>query len=215
MTAAVDMLVLGTTIGVAHSFEADHVAAVASLVEEDHGDRAGVVGTSWGVGHAVPIAAVGALFLLAGSRLPGTVTLAAELLAGAVLVLLGARVALSALETTRHTHDGHEHAHLSLGSFEIGSTHSHRGGESFLVGILHGLAGSGVAVGGLATGATLVEGASLLGAFAVASVATMGLVAACWGRVLTRSAGRILQVGAGAVAVVVGASVLAGELLAL
>lgn len=232
------MLAVGTTIGVAHSFEADHVAAVASLVDEEHSGRAGLIGTSWGVGHAIPIAAVGLLFLVVGSQLPDGVALAAEALAGLVLVLLGARVVWSAVEPTRHTHDhahsggehshgggehshdghrhahgGREHAHVSIGGFEIGSTHSHREGESFLVGVVHGLAGSGVAVGGLATGASLVEGASLLGAFAVASVVSMGTLALLWGTIVSRTASRAIQSVAGVVAIAVGLLLLGTEVI--
>lgn len=213
--SSVEMLALGTTIGVAHSFEADHVAAVASLVDEENSERAGLIGTSWGVGHAIPIAAIGLLFLLAGSRLPDVVALVAEAIAGLVLVVLGARVCLDALETTQHTHDGHTHTHLSIGSLELGSTHSHRGGESFLVGIVHGLAGSGVAIGALAADASILEGVSLLGAFAAASIATMGTVALLWGTVLSRTAGRALQAIAGVVAIVVGALLLATEVVGL
>lgn len=221
MSSALSMLATGTVVGVVHAFEADHLAAVASLVEDEDGASAGLVGTSWGIGHVLPIAAVGLALVLVGSRLPDGVGLAAEALAGVVLVLLGARVAWSALETTRHTHDGHTHTHLSLGSFEIGTTHSHRRGESFLVGVLHGLAGSGVAVGALATDAaaateaTLPQVASLLVGFALASILTMGVLALLWGSVLSRTAGRVLQVGAGAVAVVVGSSMLFGEVLGI
>lgn len=198
------MLALGTSIGVAHSFEADHLAAVVSLVDDENADRAGLIGTSWGIGHAVTIGAAGLLFLLLGSRLPTGVGLAAEAIAGLVLVGLGVRLALAAAETTRHAHGGHAHAHLSLGPLELGGIHSHRQGESFVVGIVHGLAGSGVAISALATGATLPEGASLLGAFAVASVATMAAVSALWGSVVSTPATRALQAIAGTVAVGVG-----------
>lgn len=212
--SVVEMLAFGTTVGVAHSFEADHLAAVASLVEDERDARPGLVGTSWGVGHALPIAAVGGLFLLAGARLPDLVATVAEALAGLALVVIGARVALLGLETTRHTHDGDTHAHVSLGPIDLGTTHSHHGGESFVVGILHGLAGSGVAIGGLATGATLVEGVSLLGAFAVASILTMGVVSVLWGRVLSLSTGRALQTVAGAAAIVIGLSIVVEQVLA-
>lgn len=124
------------------------------------------------VGHAVPIAAVGGIFLLAGVRLPDGVVTAAEVLAGLALIAVSARVAWLALETARHNHYRHTHRQLSVGPIDLGVTHSHRGSGSFVVGILHGLADSGVAVGGLATGATLVEGVSQLGAFAVALIVT-------------------------------------------
>lgn len=202
--SVVEMAAIGTTIGVAHSFEADHVAAVASLVDEESTGRAGLIGTSWGIGHALTIGAAGLCFLLLGSELPDAVGLAAEGLAGLVLVLLGVRLALVAVDTTEHTHDGHTHSHLSLGPIDLGATHSHRGGESFVVGVVHGLAGSGVAISALATGASLPEGASLLAAFGVASVATMGAISLLWGSLVSRTASRGLQALAGCVATAVG-----------
>lgn len=205
------MAALGAIVGATHSLEADHLAAVATLVEDEEGRRAGVIGTSWGIGHAVPIALVGVAFLLAGRGLPEAVSWVAELVAGAVLVLLGLRTVYGAVETTTHSHGGSEHVHLSLGPVDLGATHSHREGESLFVGVLHGLAGSGVAIAALATGATLPEGVSLLGGFAVASILTMGALALLWGTVLSTAASRVLRAVAGAAAVGIGLLLLAGE----
>jgi high-affinity nickel permease len=69
----VSSLLAGGAIGVTHALELDHLAAVATLVEEDT-DRQGLVGASWGVGHTIPIAAIGLAFVLLGLQLPETVT---------------------------------------------------------------------------------------------------------------------------------------------
>ncbi|GAA0675127.1 high-affinity nickel-transporter protein [Natronoarchaeum mannanilyticum] len=205
-------LAAGAAIGVRHSFEPDHVAAVATLVDDESDDHAGLVGTSWGIGHSIPIALVALAFLLAGRRLPDGVTTLFEVLAGAILVYLGARMLYRLVDVTEHTHDGHTHAHVGLGSLSLGATHSHRADESFLVGIVHGLAGSGAFVVVLVTTApTLGTGLVLLAAFCVASIATMGALTLLWGRVLDTAARKYLQVGAALASLAVGAALLLGE----
>lgn len=64
-------LLVGGAFGVHHAFEADHVAAVATLVEAE--DRPASTGAAWGVGHSLPILALGALFLALDLRVPSTV----------------------------------------------------------------------------------------------------------------------------------------------
>jgi cytochrome c biogenesis protein CcdA len=204
-------LAAGTAIGVRHSLEPDHVAAVATLVDDDT-EREGLVGTSWGIGHSIPIALVALAFLLAGQRLPDVVPTVFELLAGAVLIYLGARMLYRLVEVTEHSHDGHTHTHVSLGSLSLGATHSHRADESFLVGIVHGLAGSGAFVVILvSTAPTVGTGLVLLAAFCVASVATMGALSLLWGRVLDAGARKLLQGGAAFVSLAIGTSLILGE----
>jgi high-affinity nickel permease len=48
-------LVTGAVLGVRHSLEADHLAAIATLVDDETTDDPGIVGACWGVGHALPI----------------------------------------------------------------------------------------------------------------------------------------------------------------
>ena len=210
--SVVAALAAGAAIGVRHSFEPDHVAAVATLVDDDSTDRAGLVGTSWGIGHSIPIALVALAFLLAGRRLPEVVTTLFEVLAGAILVYLGARMLYRLVEVTEHTHDGHTHAHVGLGSLSLGATHSHRADESFLVGLVHGLAGSGAFVVVLVTTApTLGTGLVLLAAFCLASIATMGALTLLWGRVLDTGARKFLQAGAALASLAIGSALILGE----
>lgn len=209
-------LAAGAAIGVRHSFEPDHVAAVATLVDDEATERAGLVGTSWGVGHSIPIALVALAFLFAGTRLPEAVTSLFEALAGAILMYLGARMLYRLVGVSEHTHDGHTHSHVELGPISLGTTHSHRYDESFLVGIVHGLAGSGAFVVVLVTTApTVGTGLLLLGAFCAASVGTMGALTLLWGRVLDTGARRVLQGGAALASLGIGAALLAGEVASL
>lgn len=213
LTAA---LVTGAVVGLRHSLEADHLAAISTLVDDRKTDRPGVVGASWGVGHSLPIIAVGLVFVFLSTSLPETVTLAFEVLAGLVLVYLGLRMLLEVaglLTVERHAHDGHEHAHVSLGGVAVGSFHTHVDGESFLVGIVHGLAGSGAIVVALAASASSVPSSfSLLLSFSLVTVLTMSLLSHLWGSVLTTRLQSALKTVAGSASFLVGGLLVSTEL---
>jgi hypothetical protein len=122
----VTALVAGGLLGIRHAVETDHVAAVAALVDRED-DRPGLVGASWGVGHSLPVAAVGLAFLLLGIRFPDVVFTAVEAVVGVVLVALGVRLLVGEVVRLRHTHEGtDDHGHLGVGSVLVGLTHSHR-----------------------------------------------------------------------------------------
>ena len=58
-------LVLGFLLGLKHATDADHVVAVASIVNESKNVWRGLwIGASWGVGHTVPLVILGIIVLL-------------------------------------------------------------------------------------------------------------------------------------------------------
>jgi hypothetical protein len=231
-------LLVGGALGVRHAFEADHVAAVATLVEDE--GRPASTGAAWGIGHSIPILLLGALFLALDLRVPSTVATALEAVVAVVLVALGVRAVAGrealGLSLLRHVHggregdDGHGHVHAGEGEHahgsdgrahehthvhedghfhltvlgrEVGLTHSHVDEESFAVGVVHGLAGSGGVVVALAAAApTVADGAGFLLGFAVATVLAMGLAAWGWGRAVGRAG--TLRVLAGLASIGVG-----------
>ncbi|WP_396612319.1 sulfite exporter TauE/SafE family protein [Haloferax sp. S1W] len=201
-------LVAGGVIGVRHALEADHLAAVATMVED--GNRPGLVGASWGVGHSIPIAVVGLLFVALGIRLPESVTHLFEAVVGVILVALGVRMLLRAADVSvpslrKHDHGGDAHQHLSFGTFALGSEHSHVHDESFAVGVLHGFAGSGALVIAMVSAAPGIDQAvAFLAAFSILTVATMAVVSALWGRSMNVGGTRILRGIAGVVGIFVG-----------
>ena len=195
-------LVAGAAVGVGHAVEADHVAAVATLVDDDT-DRAGLVGASWGVGHAVPITLLGLVLVALGVRLPAAVTAAVEVLVGLVLVVLGART-LWRSRRAGHDHAGGSHGHLRLGGVSLGAAHAHPlRSESLAVGVLHGVAGSGALVVLLvSTAASVGSALAFLAGFALLSVGTMAAVSFAWGEAVT--AGRGIEALAGLASIAVG-----------
>lgn len=204
-------LLAGGALGVRHALESDHVAAVATLSRGERGGR-GLAGAWWGLGHGLPVALLGLAALLAGLRVPEALSGAAETAAGLLLVLLGAWTLLDLLEPRlrRHAHDGRRHPHLALGDQWLGLGHRHVDAGALVVGVVHGLAGSGVVVVALAAAApTRADGLAFLGSFAVATVLAMVAVARGWERLSgTRLRGPLRGV-VGVVAVSIGVAMLA------
>lgn len=215
--SVVTALVAGAVVGVRHSFEADHIAAIATLVDGEEGSgRPSIVGTTWGIGHALPILLVGAAFLLVRAQVPDSVTTLFGALAGVILVFLGIRTLVNVVRVTEHAHGGSTHSHVHVGPFSVGTTHTHRYGESLLVGLVHGLAGSGLLIVLLSASAPSVAASlTLLSAFAVASVLTMATLSVIWDRVLGTGLQRRLQIGAGVASLGIGVLLIADELFGL
>lgn len=185
-------LLLGAAfvLGVRHALDPDHLVAVSTLVAEERRLwPAARLGLWWGAGHLVPIAAVGLPLLALRVRLPEAWQHTVDLGVGVLLVVLGLRT-LWVLRRERvhfhvHEHDGraHPHFHTHLGGPDHAHAHTServRGRISFLVGVVHGLAGSGAAAVVAMTAATsLAAGVGYLLAFGVGTWAGMFLTSLC------------------------------------
>ena len=67
----ISVLLVGFMIGLRHALEADHVAAVASIVTQKQGQSAAWRhGAVWGLGHTITLFAFGTLALLADTLMP-------------------------------------------------------------------------------------------------------------------------------------------------
>jgi hypothetical protein len=165
-TSALLTLLVGLVLGLKHSTEADHLAAVSTLVTDTHGVRRGaMVGAFWGLGHLLTLFVLGAILII--FRLPMTPRIAwgLEFLVALVLIGLGARAITLTLRGKYHfhvhEHAGHEHAHLhfhTVAEKAVAEAHSHtavhaeephdhlpargHGIRPLLVGMAHGLAGT-------------------------------------------------------------------------
>ncbi len=138
----------GTLAGLRHAFEPDHLAAVSTLVTDRPGSwRAAKLGAWWGLGHTTALAVVGLLLALLDRTLPPQVEQAFEFAVALMLLFLGGRAVARSLfwfeEDAPATHGWlrlHQHSGLQA--------HLHVGDRTYvmrplLVGIVHGLAGSG------------------------------------------------------------------------
>ncbi len=146
------MLFAGFVLGLRHALDADHLAAMATFVSQESTlVRACLLGTFWGLGHTAALLGAAALTIVFRTAISPALESAFESVVALALIALGIHVGLRALRSLRvhahsHTHDGvlHRHAHVHVG--EAGAhRHLHLAAlarRPFLVGILHGLAGS-------------------------------------------------------------------------
>jgi high-affinity nickel-transport protein len=207
---------LGIVVGLRHALEPDHLAAVSTLVAlERRSARAALLGASWGLGHAGAILAAGGALVLLQAGLPARLGDLAELCVAAVLIALGARSLIASVREAReggqsaHHHGGLAHVHAGpAGHLHLGAlTFSRR---PFLVGLVHGLAGSG-AVAALALASLPTQPARLIYVllFGAGSVGGMALLTALYalglGRItLGRTARAGVLLASGALSAIVG-----------
>jgi len=156
----ISILLVGFMIGLRHALEADHVAAVASIVTQKQGKRAALRhGAVWGLGHTITLFALGTVALLADTLIPQYIASLLECAVGFMLLYLGLDVLWSITRKGVHFHvhqhqgKAHLHAHQH-GADEANhkvNTHSHKHKAPFplrtlMVGIMHGMAGSAALV---------------------------------------------------------------------
>jgi len=139
MTAvSVDSLMaLGFVLGLRHATEADHLAAISTIVTERRSLlSSSLVGAFWGLGHTLALLIAGVGVLLLRYQMTDRVAHALELCVGIMLVLLGANL----LRTLVHRGTSHRHPHSTVAS----DSHSEAWlvARPLLVGMVHGLAGS-------------------------------------------------------------------------
>lgn len=148
MFAAVTACVLGFANGLRHALEPDHLAAVSTLVAGQKSARATVrYAAAWGAGHAAMLIVAGGALALLRTELPSLASDIFELVVAFVLIGLGVRGLWQAKmaptgQSVTHRHGDVEHAHAGV------ADHLHVSGWTlarlpFVVGLVHGLAGSG------------------------------------------------------------------------
>ena len=151
-------LSLGFALGLKHATEADHLAAVSTIVSERRSIlQSARVGGLWGLGHTASLFIAGLLVIVLGIAIPERVASVLEFCVALMIVTLGTRLLYLTLRTTRtvhvhsHTHGGkphfHLHFHQSHDSHSVYQSHDglHSGlsrWRTFFVGVVHGLAGS-------------------------------------------------------------------------
>jgi len=190
-------IVLGILVGLRHAFEPDHLAAVSTLVNPARGVRHGaLLGVWWGLGHTISLGVVGTILALVGATLPVRVGVAFELGVAVMLLLLGARaIAVAA-------HGDASHAHTRAG-------HRPRW-RPFVVGIVHGLAGSGaltvIVFAQLSGSGARIAYLALFGAGSIAGMAIASGVAGATMQLISRSnkVRRRIAITTGVASIVVG-----------
>jgi len=148
----ISLLILGFLIGMRHALEADHVAAVASLVSGNSDTKSTVLhGAVWGLGHTITLFLFGSMALIVNSVIPIEFAKTLEFAVGIMLVLLGMDVLYRLYKKRVHFYihkhgDGKKHLHDETTPHHK-DNHEHQHKEPFpkralFVGLMHGMAGS-------------------------------------------------------------------------
>ncbi len=147
------ILGFGFLIGLKHATEADHLAAVSTIVSERKSiGSSALVGGLWGLGHTISLFIAGIFVLLLNFQISERAERILEFAVGIMLVLLGLNVLRKILRGGylhfhTHEHGGREHAHPHIheqGKKDGKNTHHgfKLSPRSLFVGMIHGLAGS-------------------------------------------------------------------------
>ncbi|HEY8148288.1 MAG TPA: urease accessory protein UreH [Vicinamibacteria bacterium] len=212
---------VGFVLGLRHALDPDHVVAVTTLASQKIGlRRTSLVGAFWGLGHALALGVAGGVILALRLTVPPATRHALEALVAVMLVVLGTLALRRALRWKLHAHphqhDGTTHVHFHAHRRQETQVHRHahplQGGlRPFLVGLVHGLAGSaGLALLALTAAPTLGAGLVYLAIFGLGSIAGMLLLSALMSVPLSyvearyAALHRAVQVAAGAVSVAFG-----------
>lgn len=223
MTSAIATVAgIGLALGLRHAFEPDHLAVVSTLATRQGSPLAAArLGLAWAVGHTASVGVVVLAIIALGIHFPASLWPVADLLVGALLIVLGGSVLYryrrGGWHLHAHSHGTGEGAHLHLHSHAASPAHGHPHPpadvrRSLAFGLLHGLAGS-AAILVLLVAAAPTRGAQLAYFVAFGSgtaVGMLGVSLTLAGLVKAashRGAGwaRALHLGAAAASIVVGA----------
>ena len=143
------VLLIGFVLGLRHATEADHLAAVSTIVSEKKNlFTASIVGGLWGVGHTISLFAVGLIVIFLKLQISPAIESKLEACVGLMLVILGVNALRKLYQSEKihahtHEHDGHAHIHIHTHKDESAEASHHRfSPRSVVVGMVHGLAGS-------------------------------------------------------------------------
>jgi hypothetical protein len=155
VAAPTGILLLGLLTGLRHSMEADHIAAVLSVVASSHKNikRASMLGAIWGLGHTMSLFVAGLVVLLLAVNISETISSRLEFGVGIMLLFLGFTTLTGwsigkFFKGLRHQKSSHKHIHYHQGNIVHSHGHIHdnehkHGHKSLIIGMVHGMAGSG------------------------------------------------------------------------
>lgn len=222
------ILTMGLAIGLEHAFEPDHVAAVSTQVakQKHHStsakeiiksgiSKSTILGAIWGTGHTTTLVLVGLLVYVFAVNIPANIFQGLEFLVGLMLVFL----AITTFSNKKFLKLKHTHPHIHQNGTVHTHPHEHHGEhrhthKSYLIGCIHGLAGSGALV--VLTASTLDNIEMVLSfvlIFGIGSIIGMALVSSIIGLpfVFTnkiKSANKVLRLLAGSASFLIGSSIL-------
>jgi ABC-type nickel/cobalt efflux system permease component RcnA len=143
---------LGLLLGIQHALDPDHLIAVSTIVSEQRNFKwASLIGAFWGLGHTTTLFIVGMLVIGLRVTIPPRLGSGLELLVALMLVILGVNVLRKSFGAERvhlhtHSHNPETHTHFHVHDNpkqDHGHGHPFKAmRRPFIVGMVHGLAGS-------------------------------------------------------------------------
>ncbi len=204
----VSILVFGLLFGLKHAVEADHLAAVSTIVSERKSILSStLVGGMWGIGHTISLFVAGIVVIVLHIEIGERLAAALEFGVALMLIALGINALRKlmrggTLHFHQHRHFEHEHLHPHLhdvapenSADEIVDADTHHGlgigARPLLVGIVHGLAGSAaLMLLVLSTIKSQLVGIAYIGVFGIGSIGGMMLMSALVGLPIHLTANR-------------------------
>lgn len=169
----IPFLITGFLLGIRHAFEADHVATISSLtLKTKNRIQALFLGIWWGLGHTTTLLLIGVSILIFKINIPIGVSDIFEIIVAMILGILGIETVYKTISDNRnHTHQDNAESHFHL--FEYEHSHKHK---SFVIGMMHGLAGSSALILIALGGTNPTEGILLILMFGFGSILGMGMI---------------------------------------
>ena len=215
-------------VGIEHAFEPDHIAAVGTQLFKRKSQKnkktnilkstftkSSLVGVFWGAGHTSTLVVIGCIAYFFTINIQPEVFSGFELIVGAMLIFLGITTVWKKKLRFQHRHlhqhsdgilhyDTHEHT-------DVDHKHEHK---SYLIGLIHGLAGSGSLIALSVTTLENVEMALIfILIFGIGSVIGMIVVSSLIGLPLLLTdkihfINRLVRCGSATISIVIGANIL-------
>jgi len=152
------IIIAGLLIGLVHAFEPDHISVISTqlLKNNNSGDNskklylrkltviASLKGALWGMGHTSSIILIGLLVAGLSLSIHDNFFIGAEIMVGLLLIVLGIFTFTNkSIFKGKHTHP-HKHSDISHIHYHTHNDENHKHGhKAYLIGVIHGLAGSG------------------------------------------------------------------------
>lgn len=151
------VLIMGLLIGIGHAFESDHLAAVGTQLFKQKIKnskkkplityaltKSSLVGVFWGAGHTTTLLVIGIIAYFFAITIQDEIFSIFELIVAVMLIFLGITTIWKKKFTIQHRHP-HQHSD-GIMHFDVhqhnDNDHKHEH-KSYLIGLIHGLAGSG------------------------------------------------------------------------
>ena len=143
----------GFVLGLRHATDADHLAAVSTIVSERRSLLgSAIIGGIWGLGHTISLLAAGVVVLLLDFQISEQNERMLEFFVGVMLVVLGLNVVRKIVQGGHlhfhaHEHGARQHVHPHVHESNVKDEPNTHHGFSFspralVIGMIHGLAGS-------------------------------------------------------------------------